>query len=214
MKNSKEELNARQKEMYSFIVRFCEEHDYPPTVREICSATGIKSTSNVHAYLKVLENKGYIRRASAHQRTISVIKQISASSEENYKVPIVGAAAAGNPIFAFDDVNGYLTLSAEFLCGEDARDVFALRAEGESMIKAGIMNGDLIIINKRLTVNNGDIGVVRVSAVYGDAATIKRIFRERDFVRLQPENDGMKAVTVPFDSVEIIGRVTGLIRKY
>lgn len=214
MKNDKEELTKRQKDMYAFIVRFCEERDYPPTVREIGAAVGLKSTSNVHAYLKVLEKKGYIRRDAAHQRTISIIRRTSSLQGESYKIPIVGAVAAGNPIFAFDDVQGYLPLSADMIHGADPKDIFILQVEGESMIKAGVLSGDQIIVHRALAVDNGDIGVARVSAVYGDAATVKRIYRERDFIRLQPENDAMEAIIVPLDSVEIIGKVIGLIRRY
>ena len=212
MKN--DELNPRQKEMLAFIAQFCEEHGYPPTVREIGAAVGLKSTSNVHAYLKALEKKGYIRRDAAHQRTISVIRPANACAEESYRIPVVASNAAGNRVFSFNDVQGYVPLNAEMLRGADAKDVFILTIEGESMIKAGILSGDSVIVQRGAQVSDGELCVARISAIYGDAATVKKFYREQNSIRLQPENDAMNAITVPADSVEIIGKVIGLLRKY
>lgn len=210
------ELNKRQRDMYDFIVQFCEERTYPPTVREIGAAVGLKSTSNVHGYLKDLERMGYIRMGAGKQRTISVVRQGSDVTEQNkvINVPIVGAVAAGSPILAFDDIRGYQPMAQACLHGAEPSEVFMLDVEGESMIKAGICSGDRIIVHTGLAVQNGDIAVVRVSSVYGDAATVKRIYREKDFVRLQPENDAMKPIVVPADGVQVVGRVIGLYREY
>ncbi len=207
-------LSARQQAVYDFIIKFCEEHSYPPTVREIGAAVGLKSTSNVHMHLKTLERKGYIRMDAAHQRTISVVQRPAASPEESFSIPIVDAAAAGDPVLAFEQVEGYLPLSPSLVQSASPRELFALKVEGESMAGAGILNGDLVIVHKGLALENGDIGVARASAVYGHAATVKRIFQEDSFIRLQSEHSAMEPIILPQEGVELIGKVVALFRRY
>ena len=209
-----DDLSPRQQAVYDYIVQFCEARSYPPTVREIGSAVGLKSTSNVHAHLKTLEKKGYIRMDSSRQRTISIVHSPMIPAADIINVPIVDAIAAGNPILAFEGIKGYIALSVSYLRGADVRDVFALEVEGESMLEAGIFSGDFVIVHRGLCVGEGDIGAARVSAVYGDAVTVKRIYRENGSIRLQCENSGMQPVIVPEASAELVGGVIGLYRVY
>ncbi|MDD4075483.1 MAG: transcriptional repressor LexA [Eubacteriales bacterium] len=208
-------LKPRQQAVYDFIVRFIAEKAYPPTVREIGAAVGIKSTSNVYGYLKKLEQMGYIRMDASRQRTIAIVRQAQTPpAGDVVNVPVIGAVAAGSPILAFDEVRDYYPVPADCLHGAEKDDVFMLEVEGESMINVGILDGDKILVHRGLAVENGEIGVARVNAVYGDAATVKRIYRENGFMRLQPENDAMEPILVPIEDVRIIGKVIGLYRQY
>ena len=210
----KDSINARQQAIYDYIVQFYNQHSYPPTVREIGAAVGLKSTSNVHTHLKVLVEKEYIRM-DAGQRTISIVHNAASFAPNMINVPIVGAVAAGNPILAVDSGDyDYVPIPAASLRGADENDVFFLEIEGESMVDAGILHGDHILVHKGLTVENGDIGVVRVSSVYGDAATVKRVYRMKDCLRLISENSSMEPIIVPLDGAVIVGKVIGLYRTY
>ncbi len=215
MKEEELSLKPRQQAVYDFIVRFIGERSYPPTVREIGAAVGIKSTSNVYGYLKKLEQLGYISMDASRQRTIAVLRRAQTPPVgDMVNVPVIGAVAAGSPILAFDEARDYYPMPKDALHGAEKDDVFLLEVEGESMINAGILDGDRILVHRGLAVENGEIGVARVNAVYGDAATVKRIYRENGFVRLQPENDAMEPILVPMEDVRIVGKVIGLYRQY
>ncbi|MDO5110864.1 MAG: transcriptional repressor LexA [Clostridia bacterium] len=215
MKENDLQLKPRQQAVYDFIVRFIGEKAYPPTVREIGAALGISSTSNVHGYLKQLEQLGYIRMDASKQRTISIVHHAQTPPVVDViNVPVIGAVAAGSPILAYDEVRDYYPVPADCLHGAEKGDIFMLEVEGESMINIGILHGDRILVHRGLAVENGEIGVARVNAVYGDAATVKRIYRENGFMRLQPENDAMEPILVPIEDVQIIGKVIGLYRRY
>jgi len=224
----KKELGKTTQCVLDYITSYIEERSYPPTVREIGGALGLKSTSTVHSHLKTLENKGYIRMDPSKQRTISILKKEGLDEEhaalegglflpecgESMALPLVGAVAAGNPIPAFDDVQEYLPIPRSLLHGASQGEVFLLSVEGSSMIDAGINSGDMIIVHRGIAVENGAIAVARVGKFDGDRATVKRIYFEGSTVRLQPENVEMEPIIVAREDVCIIGRVIGLIRKY
>lgn len=171
----------------------------PPTVREICSAAGIKSTSTVHAYLKILEDEGYIDRQSGLNRAIRM------PGENVARVPLLGRVTAGKPILAIEEVEEYVPYSGG---GYKPGELFALRVVGDSMINAGILSGDVVIVRKTPVADNGDI----VVALIGDEATVKRIYREKGHIRLQPENDAYEPIIV--NEVVVLGRVVSLLRYF
>ena len=171
----------------------------PPTVREICTATGIKSTSTVHLYLKVLEEEGYITRDSRLNRAIHF------PGESIARVPLLGRVTAGLPILAREEVDCYVPYSGDRY---DPKDLFALRICGTSMLGAGILDRDVVIVRRTPTADNGDI----VVALLGDEATVKRFYKENGRFRLQPENDAYEPIIV--DEVTILGKVIALIRHF
>lgn len=171
----------------------------PPSVREICSATGIKSTSTVHAYLRLLEDEGYISRQSGLNRAIRL------PGESVVRVPLLGKVTAGIPILAVEQVEEYVPYSGG---GYHAGELFALRVSGTSMINAGILDKDVVIVKKTPVAENGDI----VVALIGDEATVKRIYREKDHIRLQPENDAFEPIIVK--EVVVLGKVISLLRNF
>ena len=211
-------LGKRQLAIYDFIRSYSTEHGYPPSVREIGSAVGLASPSTVHMHLKVLEEHGLIRRDSKKPRTIEVVdKQVApaddqapqASVEQDVgrniiTLPLVGRVAAGTPILAEQNVEETLTLPTSIV--SDASS-FILRVRGESMVNAGIFDGDYIVVKEQPDAHNGEI----VVALIDDSATVKTFYRERDRVRLQPENDSMEPIYV--DDPVILGKVTALIRS-
>ena len=207
-------LSARQQAVYDFIVRFYEERAYPPTVREIGEAVGLKSTSNVHAHLKTLEKKGYIRMDASRQRTISIVRQSALPAQEFVKLPVLNAGAVGSNALSFHQISGYVPISPAFLPNVDIENAFIMEAEGESMAGAGIMHGDHLLVQKGRDIKSGELAVARVNAVYGDAATVKRLFHKDGNIVLQSENSAMQSVTVAAESVEIIGKVVALFRRY
>lgn len=172
----------------------------PPTVREICEATGLKSTSTVHGYLRVLEDEGYITRKSGVNRAIHMN-----GSDKTYQVPILGVVQAGMPILAIEEVEGYVAYSTPSKV--EAKRLFALRVKGDSMIDAAILEGDIIIVEQTPVAINGDI----VVALVEDEATVKRFYKENGHFRLQPENDDYEPIIV--DEVVILGKVISLIRN-
>lgn len=171
----------------------------PPSVREICSATGIKSTSTVHAYLRLLEDEGYISRQSGLNRAIRL------PGESVVRVPLLGKVTAGIPILAVEQVEEYVPYSGG---GYHAGELFALRVSGTSMINAGILDKDIVIVKKTPVAENGDI----VVALIGDEATVKRIYREKDHIRLQPENGAFEPIIVK--EVVVLGKVISLLRNF
>lgn len=203
-------LTEKQKNVLGFIEQFTREKGYPPSVREIGAAVGLTSTATVHGYLERLEKKGYLDRAALKTRAMRVVNphedvQTEVTSDEKYmEVPIVGRVAAGSPILAQEQVEGYLPLSFDFARN---KDLFVLRVKGESMINVGIYDGDLIIVSRQPDAKNGDT----VVALIEDEATVKTFYKEKDYIRLQPENDTMEPILVK--EVAILGKVVGLFRN-
>lgn len=195
------EINATQKKIYEFLAERSQ-NGVPPSVREICSAVGLKSTSSVQANLIALEKAGYIERDPMLKRSIRVL---GPSADDTTKVPLVGTVTAGSPILAVEQIEGYVSYN-----GTVSRDksLFALRVKGESMINAGIFDGDIIIIEKTPVARNGEI----VVALIDDEATVKTFYKENGHFRLQPENDTMDPIIV--NEVAILGKVKSLIRNY
>lgn len=195
-------LTASQQKVYDYVKR-CTETGLPPTVREICAATGLRSTSSVHAHLKSLEKAGLISRDAGLNRAIHVTGQAQAS---HIQVPIVGRVAAGQPILAVQEVEGYIPYAPPHR--NEADQYFALNVHGESMRDAGILDGDIVVVRQEPTAENGDI----VVALIEDEATVKRFFREKERIRLQPENPDFAPIYAR--DVSILGRVVALFRYY
>ena len=195
-----------QERILRFIKKEIVEKGYPPSVREICDAVGLKSTSTVHGHLLRLEKRGLIRRDQTKPRTIEVLEL---REQAVAHIPIVGQVAAGQLRLAQENFEGELSISAALLHnGSDVSEYFALSVTGESMINVGIYDGDYVIVHQQQNAINGEI----VVALWEDSATVKRFFKENDFIRLQPENDTMEAIIVP--DVAILGKVIGLIRMF
>ena len=191
-----------QQKILDFIKREIEDKGYPPSVREICAAVGLRSTSTVHAHLNHLEQQGLIRRDSTKPRALEVLDGTLARGRS---VPLVGRVTAGMPILAVENIEDYLVLPQSML-GKD--DIFCLRVQGESMIEAGILDGDIVVLRQQDSAENGDI----VIALVGDEATLKRIFYEDGRVRLQPENSAMDPIYV--DRANVLGKLVALIRQF
>lgn len=199
-------ISAKQREILEYIKSEIIKKGYPPAVREICEAVSLKSTSSVHSHLETLEKNGYIRRDPTKPRAIEIVdNDFNFNRKGIIKVPIIGTVAAGQPLLAVENIDGYFPLLAENLPNDE---LFMLRVQGESMVNAGIFNGDKILIQKQETAQNGDI----VVALVEDSATVKRFYKEDGHFRLQPENDTMKPIIV--DDVSIVGKVIGLFRSY
>ena len=198
-------LTEQQDCILSYIKKVILNRGYPPTVREIGQAVGLNSSSTVHFHLASLEEKGYIRRDPTKPRTIEIIDDCyNLVHREVVNVPVLGTVAAGQPLYAEENIENYYPIPSELLPNGET---FMLKVKGNSMIKAGILNDDQIIIERLSTAENGDI----VVALIDDSATVKRFFKENGHYRLQPENDAMEPIIV--DHVEILGKVVGLLRK-
>ncbi len=179
---------------------------YPPTVREICETVNLKSTSSVHSHLETLEKNGYIRRDPTKPRAIEICDDsFQMVRTEMVSLPVIGNVAAGQPILAEENIEEYFPVPADLVPRGES---FILNVRGDSMINAGILNGDRVFVNQCSTANNGDI----VVALIEDSATVKRYYREKDHIRLQPENDTMDPIIVP--NCEILGKVFGIYRIY
>ncbi|MCI8771375.1 MAG: transcriptional repressor LexA [Lachnospiraceae bacterium] len=202
----KRRITAKQQEILDFIKSEILSKGYPPAVREICEAVHLKSTSSVHSHLETLEKNGYIRRDPTKPRAIEIIDdEFNLSRREVINVPIIGQIAAGEPIFAEQNIEGYFPILPEDMPSGNA---FMLRVRGESMINIGIYDGDKILIKEQNTASNGEI----VVALVGDLATVKTFYKENGHYRLQPENDALDPIIV--DEVEVLGKVVGLFRSY
>lgn len=195
----------KQTEIYEFLKTYTENKGYPPSVREICEAVSLKSTSTVHGHLKRLEKKGLIKRDPSKPRALE-IAELSTPKKEMISIPIVGKITAGLPILATENVEDTFSLPLDFI--KHDRELFMLRVSGESMIKAGINDNDLAIIESCNDAANGEI----VVALIDDSATIKRFYKEKDHIRLQPENDTMDPIIV--DNCSILGKLVGIYRAY
>lgn len=199
-------LSEKQQEILEYIKSEILDHGYPPSVREICTAVKLRSTSSVHSHLQTLEKKGYIRRDLTKPRAIEIVDdEFNLSRREIVNIPIVGQVAAGQPIYAEQNIEGYFPVLSEYIPHGES---FVLKVKGDSMINIGIYSGDQIMVHKQNTAKDGDI----VVALIDDSATVKTFYREKDYVRLQPENDTMDPIIVK--QVEILGVVEGLFRFY
>ena len=202
----KGKITAKQQEILEYIKSEILNKGYPPAVREICEAVHLKSTSSVHSHLETLEKNGFIRRDPTKPRAIEIMDDdFNLVRREIISVPVIGSVAAGEPIFAEQNIEGYLPVLPEDMPDGEA---FMLRVKGESMVKAGIFDGDRVLVKKQEHAENGDI----VVALVDDSATVKTFYREDGHFRLQPENDSMKPIIL--DDVSVVGKVTGLFRVY
>ena len=208
-------LNKREKAILKFIEKNIKAKGYPPSVREIGKAVDLKSTATVHGYLNQLEEKGYIKKESQKGRTLKLLKGGVLEGQERLDkpvynereltfVPVVGKITAGAPILAVENVTDTFPIPIDFVGNSES---FMLTVRGESMIEAGILNGDYILVKKQNTARNGEI----VVALIGDEATVKTFYKEKDHIRLQPENSTMDPIIVP--DCEILGKVAGVFRK-
>lgn len=199
-------ITAKQSEILEYIKSQIINKGYPPSVRDICEAVHLKSTSSVHAHLETLEKNGYIRRDPTKPRAIEIIDDnFNLTRREVVNVPLIGQVAAGQPILAVENITNYFPIPAEFL---NNCETFMLNVKGDSMINMGIYDGDMIIVRRQQTADNGEV----IVALVDDSATVKRFYKEDGHYRLQPENDFMDPIIV--DNVEIVGKVIGLIRLH
>ncbi|WP_333651745.1 transcriptional repressor LexA [Lacrimispora sp.] len=201
---AQDKITPKQQEILEYIKETILKKGYPPAVREICEAVHLKSTSSVHSHLETLEDKGYIRRDPTKPRTIEIIDDcFNLTRREVVNVPVLGTVAAGQPLYAEENIENYYPIPAELLPNAET---FMLKIKGNSMINAGILEGDQIIVEQCHTAHNGEI----VVALVDDSATVKRFFKENGRYRLQPENDSMEPIIV--DQINILGKVIGLFR--
>lgn len=199
-------ITSKQLEILDYMKNQILNKGYPPSVREICEAVGLKSTSSVHAHLASLEKNGYIRRDPTKPRAIEIVDDSFYNFRtEVVNVPLVGRVAAGEPILAIQNIESYFPVPASFL--PSGGEIFMLQVQGDSMINVGIHNGDCLLVQSRNTAENGEI----VVALVDDSATVKTFYREKDRIRLQPENDQMDPIYV--NDVTILGKAVGLYRK-
>ncbi|MBE5887439.1 MAG: transcriptional repressor LexA [Lachnospiraceae bacterium] len=199
-------ITDKQKEILEFMKQEILNKGYPPTVRDICEAVKLKSTSSVHSHLETLEKNGYIRRDPTKPRAIEIIDDnFNLTRREVANVPMVGRVAAGEPILAVENVESYFPIPTEYMPNAEA---FMLKVKGESMINAGIFDGDNVLVEKCNTARNGDM----VVALVDDSATVKTFYKEANHIRLQPENDTMDPIIV--DNCEILGKVFGVFRFF
>jgi len=200
-----DKLTKRQRQIYDFIIEKKRQVGYPPSVREIGAAVGLSSSSTVHSHLTALEKKGVIRRDPAKPRALEIMNDQAfdgQNSSSSVTLPLVGDIAAGQPLLAEENIEDYLSVPKDIADNGS----FLLKVKGDSMIEAGILDGDVVVIKKQVVADNGDI----VAALIDDEATLKRFYKEGDAVRLQPENSSMDPIYP--DNVSIIGKVTGLLR--
>ena len=201
---SLKELTKRQREIFDYISRYLAKHGYPPTVREIGKAVGLHSSSTVHAHLSKLESLGVLKRDPTKPRAIEVLVERAKRAVRPTGLPLVGHVAAGEPILAEENVEEYLQVPD--VIGGEAGD-YILRVRGDSMVDAGILDGDFAVVRPAQEAKNGEI----VVALLGDEATVKRYFKEKDHIRLQPENRSMKPLKTT--DAELCGRVVGVFRS-
>ena len=200
-------ITDKQREILEYIKAEILNRGYPPAVREICEAVKLKSTSSVHAHLETLEKNGYIRRDPTKPRAIEIVDEnFNLTRREMVNVPIVGKVAAGEPILAVENIENYFPIPAEFMPNAQS---FLLKVKGDSMINAGIFDGDQVLVKQQSSAENGDM----VVALVEDAATVKTFYKEDGYYRLQPENDEMDPILV-HGNLQILGKVFGVFRFY
>lgn len=197
-------ITPKQQEILDFMKSQILSKGYPPSVREICDAVSLKSTSSVHAHLETLEKNGYIRRDPSKPRAIEIVDdEFGLTRREVVNIPVVGTVAAGQPLLAVENIVDYVPIPTGMLPNNE---VFMLKVRGDSMINAGIYDGDDIIVERKNTASNGEI----VVALVDDSATVKTFYKENGHIRLQPENDSMEPIIV--DNCSILGKYIGLLR--
>ena len=200
-------ITEKQKEILEYIKQQILKRGYPPAVREICEAVHLKSTSSVHSHLETLEKNGYIRRDPTKPRAIEILDDdFNLTRREMVQVPVIGQVAAGEPILAEQNIQDYFPIPAEYMPNAES---FMLKVKGESMINAGIMNGDTVLVQRQSDAKNGDM----VVALVDDSATVKTFYKEDGYYRLQPENDTMEPILV-HEGLQILGKVFGVFRLY
>ena len=199
-------ISAKQQEILDYLKNTILSTGYPPTVREICEAVHLKSTSSVFMHLEKLEKNGYIKRDESKPRAIEIVDDnYNMLRRETVSVPMVGQVAAGQPLLAVQNIESYFPIPAEYMPNAQS---FMLRVKGDSMINIGIFDGDTIMVQQQNTANNGDV----VVALVDDSATVKTFYKESDHIRLQPENDDMDPIIV--DNCLILGKVFGVMRFF
>lgn len=200
-------ISKKQSEILEYIKNEILNRGFPPSVREICEAVELKSTSSVHSHLETLEKNGYIRRDPTKPRAIEIVDDnFNLVRRETVNVPIIGKVAAGQPLLAVENVEGYFPIPSEYMPNNKT---FMLVVQGDSMINAGIFNGDYVIVEQQPTAQNGE----KVVALVDDSATVKTFYKEKDYIRLQPENDNMEPIYVGADQYfQILGKVIGVFR--
>ena len=199
-------ISKKQEEILSYLKQEILSKGYPPTVRDICQAVHLSSTSSVHSHLSTLEKNGYIRRDPTKPRAIEIIDEaFQVSRREMVSIPVVGHVAAGQPILTTENISSYFPVPAEYMPNTTS---FMLQVKGESMINAGIFDGDKVFVQQQADAQNGDI----VVALIDDSATVKTFYREKEHIRLQPENDSMEPIIV--DDCKILGKVFGVLRFF
>ena len=199
-------ISDKQREILEYMKQEILNKGYPPTVRDICEAVHLKSTSSVHSHLETLEKNGYIRRDPTKPRAIEIMDDnFNLTRREMVNVPLVGRVAAGEPILAVENIEGYFPIPSEYMPNTEA---FMLKVKGDSMINAGIFDGDQILVEKTSMAENGEM----VVALVEDSATVKTFYREDGHIRLQPENDSMTPIIL--DDCEIVGKVFGVFRFF
>ncbi|CAM2747472.1 MULTISPECIES: transcriptional repressor LexA [Salinicoccus] len=201
-------LTDRQKQIYQFIKTTVHEKGYPPSVREIGNAVGLQSSSTVHGHLAKLQEKGYIKRDPTKPRAIEVITEENEQYGPVIHVPVLGKVTAGLPITAVENIDEYFPLPEHFTANHNS-EIFLLNVVGDSMVEAGIHDGDRVIVRKQNIAHNGDIIVAMTEE---DEATVKRFYKENGYYRLQPENSAMEPIIL--DSVTVLGKVVGLFRSF
>jgi len=213
MKKPNDKISEKQFQIFKYIVDSIKNIGYPPSVREIAEAVGLSSSATVHSHLKKLEELGYIRRGKGSSRTIEILNSAYKTMDNNENdlrditlIPIVGNVAAGIPILAQENIEEYFPVTSDFI--KDTNEVFMLKVKGDSMINAGILDRDYIIVRKQEIARNGEI----IVALIEDEATVKRFLKTDKLIKLIPENDFMKPIVV--NDVTIVGKVIGVIRKY
>ena len=201
-------LTKRQNDVLSFIKKYIAKHGYPPTIREICAGVGLSSPATVFVHIKNLEKDGYIKSSNNKFRTLELLveNEYEEKDEDVVKVPLLGKITAGNPITAIETPNEYFDLPAALV--PKSSEVFTLHVSGESMINAGIYDGDIIIVQKQSVARNGEIVVAMTDE---NEVTLKTFYKETNYFRLQPENDTMDPIIL--DNVTILGKAIGLYRK-
>ena len=200
-------ISPKQAEILEYIKNEIINRGFPPTVRDICDAVNLNSTSSVHSHLETMERKGYIRRDPTKPRAIEIVDDnFNLARRELVNVPVVGRVAAGEPILAVENVENYFPIPAEFMPNSQT---FMLNVKGESMVNAGILDGDQILVQQQSTAENGEI----VVALIDDSATVKTFYKEDGYYRLQPENDAMEPIIVQGE-LHILGKVIGVFRFF
>ena len=200
-------ISTKQREILEYIKSEILSRGYPPAVREICEAVNLKSTSSVHSHLETLEKNGFIRRDPTKPRAIEICDDnFQMVRTEMTSLPVIGTVAAGTPILAEENIDSYFPVPAEIV--PNGAPSFVLKVKGDSMINAGIFNGDQIFVQQCNTAKNGDT----IVALIDDSATVKTFYKEKDHIRLQPENDDMDPIIV--DDCQILGKVFGVFRYY